>query len=48
MTIEYPIRALGPYFCFINGVLNFTRIIIADFVVLWKIQKFDWLIPDTK
>ena len=23
-------------------------IIITDSVVLWKIQKFDWLIPETK
>ena len=22
--------------------------IIADSVVLWKIQKFDWLIPETR
>ena len=22
--------------------------IITDSVVLWKIQKFDWLIPETK
>ena len=24
------------------------RLIITDSVVLWKIQKFDWLIPKTK
>ena len=24
------------------------ELIITDSVVLWKIQKFDWLIPETK
>ena len=30
------------------GKLDLYFLIITDSVVLWKIQKFDWLIPDTK
>ena len=30
------------------GMPGLAPLIITDSVVLWKIQKFDWLIPETK
>ena len=31
-----------------HAISSFQYFIITDSVVLWKIQKFDWLIPETK
>ena len=36
------------FLCLWSEISLFHELIITDSVVLWKIQKFDWLIPETK